>query len=130
MVNYKYFVIIFEINVNILKYVLTDYDLLVIMKLRVSRKRKDGEYMGKFAMYVNDGNLLAELARNRLTYQDMALLMGKRRAISFSDLLYGRVEPKITDMIAISKALGKPADYFFNFELRETSSSEEQKAAV
>lgn len=85
--------------------------------------------MGKYSKFVNDDNLLAEMARNRLSYREMAILMGKRRAASFSDLLYGRIEPRITDMIIIAQTLMKPVEYFFNFELRDTSNQKEQESA-
>jgi len=50
----------------------------------------------------------------------MAKLLGKKSESSYSNLEKGVVEPKISDIITVSKILQKPCNIFFNLEVQES----------
>lgn len=79
--------------------------------------------MGKYSEYVNAENLRAERARKRYSYERMSKELGKKSKSSYQDIEKGNCCPKITDMVTISKVLGKPMSYFFNIDVRESSTN-------
>ena len=71
----------------------------------------------KFSKFVNTKRLKAARILNGLTGEDMGEKLNKTK-MSYLNIENGRVEPKISDIIAISSILGNNIDYFFNFEVK------------
>lgn len=76
--------------------------------------------LAKFSMYVNTEELRRERYAKKITMAQMSKLLGKKSETSYSNLENGVVEPKISDIIKISKILKKPCHIFFNFEVQES----------
>lgn len=75
--------------------------------------------MNKYAMYVNTDELKKARNKKKKTYEDMSNEMGMKSPISYYNIEVGIVEPKISQMIKVSKILGKPVGFFFNLKLQE-----------
>lgn len=75
--------------------------------------------MNKYSKYVNKEALENERQKRKKTCKDMSELMGMRSPVSYYNIENGIVEPKISQMIIISKILKKPISNFFNFKLQE-----------
>jgi transcriptional regulator with XRE-family HTH domain len=78
--------------------------------------------VNKYTEYVNREALRRERFAKQLTAEAMAKSLGKSSASSYTNIENGIVEPKISDMVIISKVLEKPVGYFFNLGLQESQS--------
>ena len=70
--------------------------------------------MNKYSMYVKTEKIKNERKKKQKTIKDMSVNLGFKSPISYYNLEVGIVEPKISQMIKLSKVLGKPVSYFFN----------------
>lgn len=70
--------------------------------------------MNKYSMYVKTEKIKNERKKKKKTIKDMSVNLGFKSPISYYNLEVGIVEPKISQMINLSKILGKPVNYFFN----------------
>ncbi len=70
--------------------------------------------MNKYSMYVKTEKIKNERKKKKKTIKDMSVNLGFKSPISYYNLEVGIVEPKISQMINLSKILGKPVSYFFN----------------
>jgi transcriptional regulator with XRE-family HTH domain len=76
--------------------------------------------MGKFSEYVNTEVLRQERYAKRISMFEMAKLLGKKSASSYSNLEDGSIEPRISDINKIADIFGKSATIFFNLKVQET----------
>jgi transcriptional regulator with XRE-family HTH domain len=72
---------------------------------------------GKWYKFIRDDNIRAEMARKRITYQEMAEIMGYKSKTSFNQFIKGIYKPGIADIACLSKVLEKPIDHFFNLDV-------------
>ena len=70
--------------------------------------------MNKYSMYVKTEKIKNERKKKKKTIKEMSVKLGFKSPISYYNLEVGIVEPKISQMINLSKILGKPVSYFFN----------------
>lgn len=94
-----------------------EYNVLVKFK---KLELKWGEYMGKFSVYVNSEKLKETRTGKKLSCRDMAKLMGVKSQATYFNIENGIVEPKITQMLAISTILKGNVGKFFNLKVQET----------
>ena len=83
--------------------------------------------MNKFASYINTEELRKSRNKKGLSYNDMAREMGLKSPISYYNLEVGIIEPKISQMLKVSKILNRPVHKFFNLKLQETWIKKEGK---
>jgi DNA-binding XRE family transcriptional regulator len=83
------------------------------------------DFVNRYSEYVNREALRRERYGKEYTAEYMASKLGKSSPSSYTNIENGIIEPKITDMVAISKVLGKPVSYFFNIELQDSQSDKE-----
>ncbi len=76
--------------------------------------------MGKFSVYVNSEKLKETRTDKKLSCRDMAKLMGVKSQATYFNIENGIVEPKITQMLAISTILKGSVGKFFNLKVQET----------
>lgn len=76
--------------------------------------------LGKYSMYVNTEILRRERYSKRYTLAEMASMLGKKSATSYSNLEEGIIEPRISDIIKVSEIFDKPVNIFFNLKVQET----------
>lgn len=70
--------------------------------------------MNKYSKYVKTEELKKARIKKKKDYKDMSDELGLKSPISYYNLEVGIVEPKISQMIKVSKILGKPVKNFFN----------------
>lgn len=75
--------------------------------------------MNKYSMYVKTEKIRNERVRKNKTIKDMSIELGLKSPVSYYNLEVGIVEPKISQMIKVSRILGKSVAYFFNLQLQE-----------
>lgn len=75
--------------------------------------------MNKYSKYVNKEALENERQKNNKTYKDMSELMKMKSPASYFNIENGIVEPKISQMLKISKIFKKPVSKFFNLNIQE-----------
>lgn len=85
---------------------------------------KRGEFMAKFSKYVNTDKLKETRCDKKLSCRDMAKLMGVKSQVTYFNIENGIVEPKITQMIAISLILKGSVGKFFNLKVQEIETEE------
>jgi DNA-binding XRE family transcriptional regulator len=83
------------------------------------------DFVNKFSEYVNREALRRERFAKGFTAEHMAECLGKSSPSSYTNIENGIIEPKISDMVVISKVLEKPVGYFFNLELQDSQNSEQ-----
>ena len=76
--------------------------------------------MGRYCRFVNSERLKIERYKKKLNIKKMSQLLGWNSPASYKNIEDGIVEPRISIMIKISKILGKPVIYFFNFDVQES----------
>lgn len=76
--------------------------------------------MNKYEIYVNTDELKKARAKRKKSYEDMSTEMGLKSPTSYYNLEVGIVEPKISQMIKVSKILGRPIAKFFNLYIQES----------
>lgn len=72
--------------------------------------------MNKYSIYVNTEELKKIRLKKKKSYEDMALELGYKSGISYYNLETGIVEPRISQMIKVSKILEKPIAKIFNLQ--------------
>lgn len=85
---------------------------------------KRGEFMARFSKYVNSDKLKETRSDKKLSCRDMARLMGVKSQVTYFNIENGIVEPKITQMIAISSILKGSVGKFFNLKVQEIETEE------
>lgn len=80
--------------------------------------------MAKFSKYVNSDKLKEIRSDKKLSCRDMARLMGVKSQVTYFNIENGIVEPKITQMIAISSILKGSVGKFFNLKVQEIGTEE------
>lgn len=75
--------------------------------------------MNRYSKYVNVDELKKARKNKKMTCEDVSKEMGFKSPVSYYNIEEGIVEPKISQMIKISKILGKSPEKFFNFKLQE-----------
>ena len=75
--------------------------------------------MYKYSIYVKTDKIRNERIKKNKTIKNMSVELGLKSPSSYYNLEVGIVEPKISQMINVSKILGKPVAYFFNLQLQE-----------
>lgn len=76
--------------------------------------------MGKFSVYVNSEKLKETRVDKKLSCRDMAKLMGVKSQATYFNIENGIVEPKITQMLAISTILKGSVGKFFNLKVQDS----------
>ena len=76
--------------------------------------------MGKFSEYVYSDKLKASRSQKKYSCQDMANRMGVKSKVTYYNIENGIVEPKISQMIAISSILKGRVGNFFNLKVQES----------
>lgn len=94
-----------------------EYNKLVKFK---KLELKWGEDMGKFSVYVNSEKLKETRVDKKLSCRDMAKLMGVKSQATYFNIENGIVEPKITQMLAISTILKGSVGKFFNLKVQDS----------
>ena len=80
--------------------------------------------MAKFSRFVNSDRLKQRRSDKKLSCRDMANLMGVKSQATYFNIENGIVEPKITQMIAISSILKGSVGKFFNLKVQETKTKD------
>ena len=75
--------------------------------------------MYKYSIYVKTDKIRNERIKKNKTIKNMSVELDLKSTSSYYNLEVGIVEPKISQMIKVSKILGKPVAYFFNLQLQE-----------
>lgn len=75
--------------------------------------------MYKYSIYVKTDKIRNERIKKNKTIKNMSVELDLKSPSSYYNLEVGIVEPKISQMIKVSKILGKPVAYFFNLQLQE-----------
>lgn len=75
--------------------------------------------MYKYSKYVKTEKIKNERIKKNMTIKDMSTELGLKSPVSYYNLEVGIVEPKISQMVKVSKLLGKSVAYFFNIQLQE-----------
>lgn len=75
--------------------------------------------MAKFSEYVYSDKLKARRLQKKYSGQYMAKCMGVKSKVTYHNIENGIVEPKITQMIAISNILKGRVGDFFNLKVQE-----------
>lgn len=70
--------------------------------------------MNKYSKYVNTSNIRKTRTEKGITVAEIAKRMDLTCRSSYYNLENGYVEPRISQMLALSEILGMPISYLFN----------------
>ena len=74
--------------------------------------------MNKYSNYVYTDELKRERKLKKISLNDMAKMLGFKSKVTYYNIENGISEPKITNIINISKRLGKSPKNFFNLKVQ------------
>ena len=101
------------------KYKIAIDKLKKIVYHTLKKIEKGDKTLGKYSKYVKRENIRNTRKEKHISVKDLTKELGLSSTVSYYNIENGMVEPKISQMVTISKLLDEPVKNFFMLEPQE-----------